>query len=562
MKNVWIVAILFVVFASTVHGQDRITGKPFATRSEVIARSGMAATSQPLATQVAIDILKSGGNAVDAAIAANATLGLMEPTGNGMGGDLFAIVWIEKDQKLYGLNASGRSPKSLTIEKLREELGDRDSIPALGPLPVSVPGCVDGWFELHGRFGKLSMAENLAPAIGYAKEGFPVSELIAYYWNRSSSLKRFPGFGETFLPDGKAPAKGEIFRNPMLASTLQKLADHGRDEFYKGTIAKTIDAFMKEHGGYLSYEDLAAHKSEWVEPVSTTYRGYEVWELPPNGQGIAALQMLNVLEGYDFANIPFGSAEHVHLFVEAKKLAFEDRARLYADMDFYATPVDRLVSKGYANERKKLIGKTAARRYDVGITEGDTIYLTVADRERNMVSLIQSNYRGMGSGMCPDGLGFCLQDRGELFDLTPGRPNSYAPGKRPFHTIIPAFVTKDGKPFLSFGVMGGATQPQGHVQIVMNMVDFGMNVQEAGDAPRILHTGSSQPTGETMNDGGTVSLETGFERSLLRDLVQRRHRITHNVGSFGGYQGIQYDAVNDVYLGASESRKDGQAAGY
>ena len=473
-----IYAILTIVFLVTqslasqpLVGQDRITGKPFATRSEVIARSGIAATSQPLATQVALDILKSGGNAIDAAIAANATLGLMEPTGNGIGGDLFAIVWIEKDQKLYGLNASGRSPQSLTVEKLQEELGDRKSIPPLGPLPVSVPGCVDGWFELHEKFGQLSMAKNLAPAIGYAKEGFPVSELIAYYWNRSTGLKRYPGFEETFLRDGRAPKKGELFRNPLLAATLEKIASGGRDEFYKGSIAKTIDAFMKKHGGYLSYNDLATHQSQWVEPVSTNYRGYEVWELPPNGQGIAALQMLNVLEGYDFSTIKFGSADHIHYFVEAKKLAFEDRARLYADMGFYASPVERLISKEYAKSRRKLITQTAASRYDVGITDGDTIYLTVADKDRNMVSLIQSNYRGMGSGMCPDGLGFCLQDRGELFDLTPDRPNSYAPGKRPFHTIIPAFVTKDGKPFLSFGVMGGATQPQGHVQIVMNMID-------------------------------------------------------------------------------------------
>ena len=564
-----IYAILTIVFLVTqslasqpLVGQDRITGKPFATRSEVIARSGIAATSQPLATQVALDILKSGGNAIDAAIAANATLGLMEPTGNGIGGDLFAIVWIEKDQKLYGLNASGRSPQSLTVEKLQEELGDRKSIPPLGPLPVSVPGCVDGWFELHEKFGQLSMAKNLAPAIGYAKEGFPVSELIAYYWNRSTGLKRYPGFEETFLRDGRAPKKGELFRNPLLAATLEKIASGGRDEFYKGSIAKTIDAFMKKHGGYLSYNDLATHQSQWVEPVSTNYRGYEVWELPPNGQGIAALQMLNVLEGYDFSTIKFGSADHIHYFVEAKKLAFEDRARLYADMDFYASPVERLISKEYAKSRRKLITQTAASRYDVGITDGDTIYLTVADKDRNMVSLIQSNYRGMGSGMCPDGLGFCLQDRGELFDLTPDRPNSYAPGKRPFHTIIPAFVTKDGKPFLSFGVMGGATQPQGHVQIVMNMIDFEMNAQEAGDAPRILHTGSSQPTGEQMTDGGQVSLESGFAPAVRKELGSRGHRFKPGGGAFGGYQGIRYDPVNDVYFGASESRKDGQAAGY
>jgi gamma-glutamyltranspeptidase/glutathione hydrolase len=543
--------------------QDRVTGRDFATRSEVIAKNGMAATSQPLATQVALDILKSGGSAVDAAIAANATLGLMEPTGNGIGGDLFAIVWIEADQKLYGLNASGRSPKSLTLEILKEKIGDRETIPALGPLPVSVPGCVDGWFELHKKFGKLPMEKNLAPAIAYAKEGFPVSELIAYYWGRSKSLGRYPGFKETFLPNGKAPAKGEMFRNPMLASTLEKIAADGRDAFYKGDIAKTIDAFMKEHEGYLSYDDLASHTSEWVEPVGVDYRGYKLWELPPNGQGIAALQMLTILKGYDFEKIPFGSPDHIHYFVEAKKLAFEDRARLYADMDFFKSPVEKMISDEYGNERRELIKPDrAARRYDAGINHGDTIYLTVADKDRNMISLIQSNYRGMGSGMCPDGLGFCLQDRGELFDLTPGRPNTYEPNKRPFHTIIPAFVTKDGKPFLSFGVMGGATQPQGHVQIMMNVIDFGMNFQEAGDAPRILHSGSSQPTGEKMIDGGELTLETGFEYETIRVLLKRRHKIGYNVGSYGGYQGIGYDADNDVYLGASESRKDGQAAGY
>lgn len=543
--------------------QDRITGEQFATRSEVIARNGMAATSQPLATQVAIDVLKKGGSAVDAAIAANATLGLMEPTGNGMGGDLFAIVWIDSEKKLYGLNASGRSPKSLTLEKLKEELGDRDKIPSLGPLPVSVPGCVDGWFELHGKFGKLPMKEVLQPAIGYAREGFPVSELIAYYWNRSSFLKRYPGFEVTFLVDGKAPAKGEIFKNPMLANTLEKLANGGRDEFYKGDIARTIDQFMKKHGGYLSYDDLSNHKSEWVEPVSVDYRGYKLWELPPNGQGIAALQILGVLKGFDLKSMGYGSADHVHYFTEAKKLAFEDRAKFYADMDFAKVPVERLISDEYSAERRKLIRPNrAARRYDAGPVEGDTIYLTVADKDRNMVSLIQSNYRGMGSGMCPDGLGFCLQDRGELFDMTPGRPNSYAPGKRPFHTIIPAFVTKDDKPFLSFGVMGGATQPQGHAQIVINMVDFGMNVQEAGDAPRILHSGSSQPTGERMKDGGKLTLETGYDYNVIRELMSRGHSVGYNVGSYGGYQAIGYDAEKDVYYGASESRKDGQASGY
>ncbi len=566
-----------ILLSGTVHlrciqsdltAQDRITGLNFATRSEVIAQHGMAATSQPLATQVALDILKQGGNAVDAAIAANAVLGLVEPTGNGIGGDLFAIVWDAKTQKLYGLNASGRSPQSLTYERLKQELQrlNRDRIPSLGPLPVSVPGCVDGWFELHGRFGSKPMNEILQPAIDYANEGFPVSELIAYYWERSRGLSRYPGFAETFLPHGRAPGKGEIFRNPKLANTLTKIAEGGRDVFYKGEIAKTIDAFMKQHGGFLTFDDMAAHQSEWVDPVSYNYRGYELWELPPNGQGIAALQILGILDGFDIARMGFGSPDYIHHFVEAKKLAFEDRAKFYADTDFQKIPVAELISPQYLSERRKLMSpRRAASRYAAGnpaLEQGDTIYLTVADKDRNMVSLIQSNYRGMGSGMCPDGLGFCLQDRGEMFDITEGRFNTYAPGKRPFHTIIPAFVTKDGKPFMSFGVMGGATQPQGHAQILINIVDFGMNIQEAGDAPRILHSGSSEPTGERMTDGGQVSLESGIPYEAIRELMQRGHRVGWDNGSYGGYQAIMYDAKNDVYYGASEARKDGQAAGY
>jgi len=544
---------------------DRITGKPFATRSEVIAQHGMAATSQPLATQIALDILKKGGSAVDAAIAANAALGLMEPTGNGMGGDLFAIVWDAKTQKLHGLNASGRSPMSLTLEEFRKR--DLTSVPPYGVLPISVPGCVDGWFELHGKFGKLEMSEVLAPAIGYARDGFPVSELIAYYWNMSVPTRSDqPFFLETFTSDGKAPKKGEVWRNEPLARTLEKIAGGGRDEFYKGDIARVIARTVQDAGGFLSYEDLAAHKSEWVEPVSANYRGVDVWELPPNGQGIAALQILNILETFDIAGMGFGTTEYVHTFLEAKKLAFEDRAKFYADMDFAEVPVAGLISKQYAAERAKLIDPTrAARRYDAGnpaLYQGDTIYLTTADSEGNMVSLIQSNYRGMGCGVCPEGLGFGLQDRGELFSLNESEANTYAPGKRPFHTIIPAFATIDGKPWLSFGVMGGATQPQAHAQIIINLVDFGMNLQEAGDAPRILHTGSSQPTGETMTSGGVVSLETGITYEVRRDLTEMGHRLEINVGSFGGYQAIMFDAAQGVYYGASESRKDGQAAGY
>jgi gamma-glutamyltranspeptidase/glutathione hydrolase len=556
--------LVFIILAiPLLRAQDRVTGRNFATRSEVIARNGMAATSQPLATQVALDILKKGGNAVDAAIAANAMLGLVEPTGSGIGGDLFAIIWDAATQKLYGLNASGRSPQSLTLDYFLKN--GYKSIPSYGPLPVSVPGCVDGWFEMHDRFGSLGMEEILAPAIQYAREGFPVSELIAYYMQLSSvRLQQYPGFSETYMPGGRTPAKGEIFRNPFLANTLEKIAKGGRDAFYNGDIAETIDRYMKDQGGFLSYNDMAAHHSEWVDPVSVSYRGYDVWELPPNSQGIAALQILNILEGYDIAGMGFGSREYIHTFVEAKKLAWEDRAKYYADPAFNDIPVQQLISKEYADQRRRLIDPGhAAPSYPAGEPEqGNTIYLTVADRYGNMVSLIQSNYRGMGSGMTPYGLGFILQDRGELFSLGKGHVNCYEPAKRPFHTIIPAFVTKDGKPFMSFGVMGGGMQPQGHVQILVNMIDFGMNLQEAGDAPRIQHVGSSEPTGEKMTGGGIVYLESGFDYEVIRDLILMGHTIQFDVGGYGGYQAIMYDAENKVYYGASESRKDGQAAGY
>ncbi len=546
-----------------INAQDRVTGRNFATRSEVIASHGMVATSQPLATIAAIDILKQGGNAIDAAIAANAVLALTEPTGCGLGGDLFAIIWDAKTSKLYGLNASGRSPASLTLDYFLNN--GYSGIPAYGPLPVSVPGCVDGWFEMLNKFGSLHMDKILAPAISYAREGFPVSELIAYYIKTSAGrLKQYPGFSEIFMPGGKTPGKGEIFRNPALANTLEKIAKGGRDAFYKGDIARTIAAYMKEQGGFLTYDDLASHKSEWVEPVSVNYRGYDIWELPPNGQGIATLQILNILEGYDIKSMGSGSMEYLHLFIESKKLAFEDRAKYYADPDFAKIPVDKLISEEYAAERRKLIqSDRASRSYEAGDPEGgNTIYLTVADNQGNMVSLIQSNYRGMGSGMTPPGLGFILQDRGELFSLEEGHNNCYAPGKRPFHTIIPGFVTKDGKPFISFGVMGGDMQPQGHVQVLVNIIDFGMNLQEAGDTPRIHHIGSSETTGEQMQDGGIVLLESGFDYEVIRELVKMGHTIQYDVGGYGGYQAILYDAVNKVYYGASESRKDGMAAGY
>lgn len=557
---------LLITLSLNVMAADRITGHSFATRSEVIAPHGMVATSHPLATQIGLDVLKAGGSAVDAAIAANAALGLMEPTGNGIGGDLFAIVWDAKSQKLHGYNGSGRSPKGLSLEWFKEQ-GYKD-IPPHGPLPVSVPGAVDGWFALHQRFGKKSMAEILAPTIRYAREGHPVHELIAYYWQRSVPvLSRWPGFSEQFTIDGRAPAHGEMWKNPNLANTLETIAQKGRDAFYKGLIAHTIADYMQANGGFLSYEDLASHEGEWVQPQSTNYRGYDVWELPPNGQGIAALQILNILEGYDLAKYGFGSVEHLHWFIEAKKIAFEDRARFYADPDFYDIPIDTLLSKEYAAQRRQLISERALKEITVEesqLNEGDTIYLTTADANGNMVSLIQSNYRGMGSGMAPPGLGFILQDRGEMFVLKPDHANSFAPGKRPFHTIIPAFITKDGQPFISFGLMGGGMQPQGHAQIVMNLIDFGMNLQEAGDAPRIHHIGSTEPTGQNtkMTDGGEVNLETGFNYEVIRALMQKGHKVSFANGPYGGYQAIRYDAEAGVYYGASESRKDGQAAGY
>lgn len=556
-------SILFFVFSFSVFAQDRITGLPYATRSEVIAQNGMACTSQPLATQVALDILKAGGNAIDAAIAANAVLGLVEPTGNGIGGDLFAIVWDAKTQKLYGLNASGRSPYELTLDYFKEN--GYEKIPSHGPLSVSVPGCVDGWFELHQKFGQLKMEEILQPAIEYARNGFPVSEVIAHYWQINSRiLQKYPGFEEIFMPGGKAPAKGEVFKNPYLANTLEQIARDGRDVFYKGDMAKKMVNYLREQGGFFNLKDFEDHTSEWVEPVSTNYRGYDVWELPPNGQGIAALQMLNILENFDIGSMGFGSPEYMHLFIEAKKLAFEDRAKFYADPDFNKLPVEQLISKNYGKERAKLIDlNRAGRNYPAGEPDTDnTIYLTTADKDGNMVSLIQSNFRGMGSGMTPGKLGFILQDRGELFTLEEGHMNVYEPHKRPFHTIIPAFITKDGKPFISFGVMGGDMQPQGHVQIVCNIIDFGMNLQEAGDAPRIEHTGSSQPTGEKMTDGGEVNLETGFSYETIRKLMGKGHKIGFANGPYGGYQAIMRDEKNKVYYGASESRKDGQAAGF
>jgi gamma-glutamyltranspeptidase/glutathione hydrolase len=490
----------------------------------------------------------------------------MEPTGAGIGGDLFAIVWEEKSRGLFGLNASGRSPRALTLEHFRD-LG-LQQVPCTGPLSVSVPGTVDGWFALHGRFGRLPMPELLGPAIEYAREGFPVSPVIALEWQRNAEvLREFPGFAATFMPGGRAPRAGEIFCNPRLAATYERIAREGRDAFYTGEIATAIAGDQRRNGGFLAATDFAAHQSDWVEPVCAEYRGYTVWELPPNGQGIAALQMLNILSGYDLASLGPGSAAYLHLLIEAKKLAFEDRARFYADPSFADIPLAALISPGYAAVRRRLIDPSrAALAYPAGrpaLDAGDTVYLAVGDRDGNMVSLIQSNYRGMGSGMTPADLGFVLQNRGELFTMQAGHPNAYAPGKRPFHTIMPGFVTRDGFRWLAFGVMGGSMQPQGHVQVLANLIDFGMDLQAAGDAARINHDGSSEPTGACMTDGGIVHAERGIGEPVREALRARGHRLGDpGEGHFGGYQAVMWDPALKVWRGATEMRKDGVALGY
>lgn len=547
-------------------GYDRPSGDPRQSRSAVIALGGMVATSQPLATQAGLEILRRGGNAVDAAIAANAVQGVVEPMSCGIGGDLFVIYWDAKTRQLYGLNASGRSPYGLSREVFaRMGLSE---IPDTGPLCWSVPGCVSGWEDLRTRFGTLPLSDLLAPAIEYADQGFPLSQIIAAYWKAGQrGLSQWPDSAATWLPGGRAPETGEVFRNPRLAATYRLIAEEGPRAFYRGSIAERIVAFSKANGGYLSLDDLAQHRNEWVEPVSTNYRGYDVWQLPPNGQGIAALQMLNVLEGYDLKSLGFGSPEYLHLLVEAKKLAFADRARYYADPAFGPLPVAELISKPYAaRQRARIDAQRALRNVPHGdpkLVNGDTIYLCAVDRDRNCCSLIQSNYYGFGSQVTPGDLGFVLQNRGALFALQADHPNCLEPHKRPFHTIIPAMVTSQGRPWLVFGVMGGDMQPQGHVQVLVNLIDFGMNVQQAGDAARVRHFGSATPTGQPGDDeGGVVEVESGISDQAVEALVQRGHRVVRSKGSFGGYQGILIDWQHGTLHGASDPRKDGAAAGY
>jgi gamma-glutamyltranspeptidase/glutathione hydrolase len=558
-------ALLTTAFGpGALMAHDRPAGPIHKTRSAVLARHGLAATSQPLAAQAAIRILQQGGNAVDAAIAANAVIGVVEPMSCGIGGDLFAIVWDAKTGKLYGLNASGRAPYRATLDLFRSK--GLDQIPTYGPLSWSVPGCVDGWHALRQRFGSKPLAELLAPAIEYAEDGFPVSEIIAADWKGATpSLAQVPTSAATYLPGGQPPASGDVFQNPDLARSLRRIAEGGRDAFYRGPIAEEIVAYSDRVGGLFSSKDFEDHDSTWVDPVSVHYRGFDVWELPPNGQGIAALQMLSILEGYDLKAMGPGSPEALHLMIEAKKLAFEDRAKYYVDPEFARVPVAGLISKEYAASRRRLIDPEHASDdlMPGDPPQADTIYLTVADGQGNAVSLIQSNYHGFGSQHVPGDLGFALQNRGSLFALDPGHANRLEPHKRPFHTIIPGFVTKDGAPWLSFGVMGGDMQPQGHVQVLVNMFDFGMDVQEAGDFPRWRHLGSSEPTGQPAEGGGTVVLESGFGPEVRRALEARGHKVVDGgTGGFGGYQAIRIDPSRRVLIGGSDPRKDGQAVGY
>lgn len=563
LSSIVIFGFLLAAGVSRLAAHDRPSGPPHKTRSAVVARHGMAATSQPLATAAAIRVLQDGGNAVDAAIAANAVLGVVEPMSCGIGGDLFAIVWDAKTKKLYGLNASGRSPYAATLALYRGK--NLTAIPAQGPLSWSVPGCVDGWDQLRTRFGTKPLAALLAPAIAYATDGFPVSEIIAADWRSSSkSLAKVPSTAACFLPNGRAPRTGDVFRNPGLARSLSLIARQGRDAFYRGTIADQIVAYSETVGGLFAPKDFADHTSTWVEPVSTNYRGYDVWELPPNGQGIAALQMLNLLEPHPIRAMGPLSADALHLMIEAKKLAYEDRAKFYSDPEFTKIPVKTLISKPYAATRSALIhtDRSNERPMPGDPGEADTVYLTVVDKDRNCVSLIQSNFNGFGSNHVPGDLGFPLQNRGCLFALDESHGNRLAPHKRPFHTIIPGFVTKDGRPWLSFGLMGGDMQAQGHAQVICNLIDFGMDVQEAGDAPRFRHAGSSDPTGGRARDGGRVALESGVSADVVRALVSRGHRLVTSKGGFGGYQAIRIDTDRGVLLGGSDPRKDGAAMGY
>lgn len=530
-------------------------------RSTVVCQNGIVCASQPLAAQAGIDILKAGGNCVDAAICTNAMLGLTEPASNGIGGDLFAIAWIENEKKLYGLNASGRAPYAWDLQAAQDR--GLKSIPQIGPFSWTVPGCVSGWGALSSRLGKLGLAKCLEAAIDYAQRGFPLSPIISDSFRFDP--KEFPSLAQLYHRDGRRPDYGEVFKNPLLAESYEAIAKDGPVAFYEGEIAERIVAKSQELGGTMSMKDLHDHSATWVEPVSSSYRGWDVWEIPPNGQGIAVLQILNLLENFEIDQLKPNSAEHLHLFIEAKKLAFEDRAQYYADVDFADVPIEWLISKDYARRRAKLIDLKRARgeaRHGDPALDSDTVYLTAADGDGNMISLIQSNYHAYGSTICPEGVGFPMQNRGQAFSLDPEHRNRLEPHKRPFHTIIPAFMTRAGRPVLSFGVMGGDFQPQGHAQVVMNLIDFGMSPQQAGDQPRVSHSGSSSPWGAKSTAGGELKFERGIDDGVKLKLAEMGHAIKPGVEAHGGYQAIWRMDEPLRYFGGSDPRKDGAAIGY
>ena len=565
MRLVFISAMLIAAALTPQVPGDRPAPNPRATRSVVMARNGVIATSQPLATAAGLRVLQSGGNAIDAAVTAAAVLSVVEPTMNSAGGDLFAMIYDPRTKSVHGLNASGRAPAAATPQEFQKR--GLQKIPLRGELSISVPGVVDGWSELLAKHGTITLAQALEPAIKYARDGYAVSEIVAWQWREAADvLAKDPNAAAVFLPGGKPPAPGEVFKNPALASSLEQIARGGRDAFYRGPIGKAIADDIQKRGGFITAQDLAANHPDWVEPLSTTYRGYQVLELPPNTQGVAALEALNILEGYDLKALGHNTAAYLHLLVEAKRIAFADREAWLGDPA--ATPqaaIARMLSKDYAAQRRREISTDrAAREYkplsldnrstpaaeDPPVGKGDTVYLTAADSQGNVISLIQSIFEIFGSGIVAGNTGIVLQNRGSLFSLTPGHPNLLAPGKRPFHTLIPAMVLKDGRPWFSFGVMGGDMQAQGHVQVLANVIDFGMNVQEAGEAPRFRHT----PDG--------VALESAISPEARFGLSTRGHRLIESIGQFGGFQGILIDPVTHVMKAGSDPRKDGMAAGW
>ncbi len=545
-----------IVFASvmTVNSQNSIGDKPAKgggrTRSAVRAMNGMVATSQPLASAAGLRVLQQGGNAIDAAVAAAAVLCVVEPMMVSPGGDLFALVWDAKKKELKALNASGRSPKAASIDELKKR--GFTKIPQDGIHTVTVPGAVDGWAKLLERYGTMKLADVLQPAIDYAERGFPVSDVISADWDNALQHKANADFAATFLPNGRPLQPGEIFTNKNLANTLKLVAAKGRDVFYTGEIAQKILKFAQSQGGLHTAEDFANHTSNWLDPISTKYRGYTVYELPPNNQGLAVLEMLNILEGYDVKSLGHNSAEYLHLLVEAKKLAYADRAWHIADPAFYKAPLDKLLSKEYAAELRKKIDSGKAGGDTPPSSRGgeDTVYLTVVDKDHNAVSFIQSIFSAFGSGLVAGDTGVVLHNRGAGFSFDPNNPNKLEGGKRPFHTLIPGMVFRDGNLWLTFGLMGGDMQAQGHAQVLLNLIDFGMDVQQAGEQARFRHFESG------------LALESGVGVEVRKALEAKGHKLTPAPGMFGGYQAIMIDPKTGALFGGSDPRKDGCAIGW